>query len=89
MARRPRQGVARRDRGGLRGGGLQGHHLGPPLPGEHKNNICNRGINRAGVQLELPKSLRAALVENAERRALFAGAIRRAISEHLREPGAA
>lgn len=59
------------------------------LPGEHKNNICNRGIARAGVQLELPKTLRDSLVANAPRRALFSGAVRAAISDHLGKQGEA
>ncbi|TIO31667.1 MAG: replication protein [Mesorhizobium sp.] len=59
------------------------------LPGEHKNNICNRGIGRAGVQLELPKTLRDALIANAERRVLFSGAVRKAVLEHLGKPGIA
>ncbi|ESY29544.1 hypothetical protein X748_27655 [Mesorhizobium sp. LNJC386A00] len=59
------------------------------LPGEHRNNICNRGIGRAGVQLELPKTLRDALIANAERRVLFSGAVRKAVSEHLGKPGIA
>ncbi|WP_287095244.1 poly-gamma-glutamate hydrolase family protein [Mesorhizobium sp.] len=62
---------------------ISGHRL----PGEHKNNICNRGIGRAGVQLEVPKTLRDALVANAERRALFSGAVRKAVLEHLGKPG--
>ena len=53
------------------------------LPGEHNNNICNRGRGRAGVQLELPKTLRDLLVANVARRALFAGAVRKAISDHI------
>jgi len=29
-----------------------------PLAGEHKNNICNRGINGKGIQIEIDKSIR-------------------------------
>ncbi|WP_161633513.1 poly-gamma-glutamate hydrolase family protein [Mesorhizobium erdmanii] len=73
----------------LEAAGFKAITSGHRLPGEHKNNICNRGIGRAGVQLELPKTLRDALVANAERRARFAGAVRKAVLENLRKPGAA
>lgn len=53
------------------------------LAGEHKNNICNRGKGQAGVQIELPKTLRDTLVADAVRLALFSGAVRKAISDHL------
>ncbi|MER9455613.1 poly-gamma-glutamate hydrolase family protein [Mesorhizobium sp. M0478] len=71
----------------LEASGFKAITSGHRLPGEHKNNICNRGIGRAGVQLELPKTLRDALVANAERRALFSGAVRKAVLEHLGKPG--
>jgi phage replication-related protein YjqB (UPF0714/DUF867 family) len=29
-----------------------------PLAGEHNNNICNRGINGKGIQIEIDKSIR-------------------------------
>jgi phage replication-related protein YjqB (UPF0714/DUF867 family) len=73
----------------LRGVGFKAITSGHRLPGEHRNNICNRGIGRAGVQLELPKTLRDALVANPERRALFSGAVRKAISDHLGKQGTA
>ncbi|MER8953423.1 poly-gamma-glutamate hydrolase family protein [Mesorhizobium sp. M0833] len=72
----------------LEAAGFKAITSGHRLPGEHKNNICNRGLGRAGVQLELPKTLRDALVANAERRALFAGAVRKAVLKHLGKPGA-
>ncbi|BCG97229.1 hypothetical protein MesoLj131a_60930 [Mesorhizobium sp. 131-2-1] len=73
----------------LEAAGFKAITSGHRLPGEHKNNICNRGINQAGVQLELPKSLRDALVANPQRRALFSKAVRKAISDHLAKQGAA
>ncbi|WP_208646535.1 poly-gamma-glutamate hydrolase family protein [Mesorhizobium waimense] len=73
----------------LEAAGFKAITSGHRLPGEHKNNICNRGIGRAGVQLELPKTLRDALVADPERRALFSGAVRKAISGHLCKNGTA
>ena len=48
------------------------HHM----QGKHPNNICNRGRLRAGVQIELPRSLRNAFRRDAETRNAFAGAVR-------------
>ncbi|WP_280178816.1 poly-gamma-glutamate hydrolase family protein [Mesorhizobium delmotii] len=73
----------------LEAAGFKAITSGHRLPGEHKNNICNRGIGRAGAQLELPKTLRGLLVANAARRALFADAVRKAISDHIGKQGAA
>lgn len=73
----------------LEAAGFKAITSGHRLPGEHKNNICNRGIGRAGAQLELPKTLRDALVANPQRRALFSRAVRKAISDHLAKQGAA
>ena len=51
--------------------------------GQHLNNICNLGRRRAGVQLELPRSLRRSLVPAGGTRGArfqpFVEAIRRAI----------
>ncbi|UVK49018.1 poly-gamma-glutamate hydrolase family protein (plasmid) [Mesorhizobium sp. AR07] len=73
----------------LKAAGFKAITLGHRLPGEHKNNICNRGNGRAGVQLELPKTLRHALVADAGRRALFSGAVRKTVLKHLGKPGPA
>ncbi|MEO5325216.1 poly-gamma-glutamate hydrolase family protein [Mesorhizobium sp. CC13] len=71
----------------LRSAGFKAITSGHRLPGEHKNNICNRGIGKAGVQLELPKTLRDALVADPERRALFSDAACKAIADHLGQQG--
>jgi phage replication-related protein YjqB (UPF0714/DUF867 family) len=52
------------------------------LPGTEKNNICNRGLTKAGGQLELPYSLRKNLVDHGRRLRAFAAALRRAIECH-------
>jgi phage replication-related protein YjqB (UPF0714/DUF867 family) len=38
-----------------------GEHADPDLQGVHPNNICNRGLSGAGVQLELSRALRLEL----------------------------
>jgi phage replication-related protein YjqB (UPF0714/DUF867 family) len=49
------------------------------LAGRDPANICNRCRGGAGVQLELPKTLRDALVREAGRRAALAAAVRDAL----------
>jgi phage replication-related protein YjqB (UPF0714/DUF867 family) len=51
------------------------------LSGARPDNICNRGTRGEGVQLELPRSLRDKLTEDAAEMAKFAEAIRAAIPE--------
>lgn len=34
-------------------------------PGQHQNNICNRGLTKMGVQLEIPYSLRSKILEQS------------------------
>ncbi|WP_242225042.1 poly-gamma-glutamate hydrolase family protein [Shinella zoogloeoides] len=48
---------------------------GQSLAGGAQNNICNRGRTRAGVQLEIPRSLRDQLAGNDEKLARFANAV--------------
>ncbi|MBB5704401.1 phage replication-related protein YjqB (UPF0714/DUF867 family) [Ochrobactrum daejeonense] len=48
---------------------------GQSLAGAAQNNICNRGRTRAGVQLEIPRSLRDQLAGNGEKLARFANAV--------------
>ena len=50
------------------------------LAGRDPGNICNRGSAQAGVQLELPRSLRERLADDGARLKAFSGAIRDAIS---------
>jgi phage replication-related protein YjqB (UPF0714/DUF867 family) len=54
---------------------------GEALAGTAAGNICNRGRRRAGVQLEIPRSVRDALMTDAEQLEQYAGAIRHAIEE--------
>ena len=49
------------------------------LPGLDPANICNRTLSGAGVQLELPRSLRRRLVREADALQAFCKAIQRAI----------
>jgi phage replication-related protein YjqB (UPF0714/DUF867 family) len=48
------------------------HHM----QGKHPSNICNRGRLRAGIQIELPRSLRNSLRGDADAREAFASAVR-------------
>lgn len=54
---------------------------GEALAGASAGNICNHGKRRAGVQLEIPRSVRDALMADAEQLVRYAGAIRHAIDE--------
>ena len=49
------------------------------LPGVHETNICNRTRSGEGVQLELPRSLRRALAEEADMLERFCLAVRGAL----------
>lgn len=49
------------------------------LPGLQRSNICNRGRSAAGVQLELPLSLRRRLIDNGTLLRSFGDAIRRVL----------
>jgi phage replication-related protein YjqB (UPF0714/DUF867 family) len=61
------------------------HHM----QGKHPNNICNRGRLRAGVQIELPRSLRNAFLRDAEARRAFTAAVRGPILKWLQAPTSA
>jgi phage replication-related protein YjqB (UPF0714/DUF867 family) len=56
---------------------------GETLAGVDRNNICNRGSSKAGVQLEVPRTLRHQLANNASRLNNFADAVRAAISQYI------
>jgi phage replication-related protein YjqB (UPF0714/DUF867 family) len=43
-------------------------HANPALQGESRDNICNRGARREGVQLELSSGLRSTFLEGLTRR---------------------
>lgn len=51
------------------------HHM----QGKHPGNICNRGRLRAGVQIELPRSLRNGFRSDASARGAFVAAVRSVI----------
>jgi len=63
----------------LRAAGF-GAALNTALPGVHPSNICNRTRSGAGVQLELPRSLRRSLAEDGRMMTRFGAALRAAIS---------
>jgi phage replication-related protein YjqB (UPF0714/DUF867 family) len=63
----------------LNRGGFKAKTTGHALPGRVPTNICNRGRQRAGVQIELPRTLRDNLVADGQRRQTFAAAVRRPI----------
>ena len=48
--------------------------------GNSRNNICNKGLRRKGVQLEITKGLREALLSNEEDLNDFAKSVQQAIS---------
>ncbi|WP_168878738.1 poly-gamma-glutamate hydrolase family protein [Rhizobium sp. P28RR-XV] len=54
---------------------------GEALAGTSAGNICNRGKRRAGVQIEIPRGVRDALMADAEKLKRYAGAVRQAIDE--------
>ncbi|WP_089259219.1 poly-gamma-glutamate hydrolase family protein [Cereibacter sphaeroides] len=49
------------------------------LGGRHPRNICNRGRNSAGVQLEIPRSLRDRFAKEPETMQDFVQAVREAL----------
>jgi phage replication-related protein YjqB (UPF0714/DUF867 family) len=53
------------------------------LEGKGVRNICNAGRRGAGVQLELPRTLRDVLRADRARLGAFATAVRRSIDRHL------
>lgn len=58
-----------------------GFHAEPnkKLPGRHRLNICNRTLSGEGVQLEIPRSLRRRLLNEADLLANFSEAVRNGI----------
>lgn len=54
------------------------------FPGLEPTNICNRGTSTAGVQLEIPRSLRDRLVNDRMLRSEFAWCVRSALALHLK-----
>jgi phage replication-related protein YjqB (UPF0714/DUF867 family) len=64
----------------LRGSGFPAETDGHPLTGLTSSNICNRGTSRAGVQLEVSRSLRGRLVCDEVELHVFADAVREALA---------
>jgi phage replication-related protein YjqB (UPF0714/DUF867 family) len=56
------------------------------LAGRNPANICNRCRHGAGVQLELPRTLRMALIDESRGRAAFAAAVRNALERAASPP---
>jgi phage replication-related protein YjqB (UPF0714/DUF867 family) len=56
---------------------------GHEFPAESRENICNRGRSGAGVQLELPRTLRDAFARDAGWMNAFAAALRSTIDKRL------
>lgn len=57
------------------------------LAGTDPKNICNRGRSAAGVQLEIPRTLRDRLCEASDALEEFAGAVRTAVLSRLQTLG--
>jgi len=53
------------------------------LSGTDQKNICNRGISRCGVQLEMSRKVRDLLRTNPDRLRAFANAVRKAIEQYM------
>lgn len=53
------------------------------LSGTDQKNICNRGISRGGVQLEMSRKVRDLLRTNPDRLRAFANAVRKAIEQYI------
>lgn len=64
----------------LKKSGFKIKNGGHDLPGVHQHNICNRGRGRSGVQFELPRALRDALLKDEKRLEMFGAAVRAAIA---------
>ena len=52
---------------------------GHDLPARHRDNICNKGSSKAGVQLEIPRTLRDKLEKNPDLLRKFSDAVRAAV----------
>ena len=63
--------------------GFSAKTTGHDLPGKAPTNICNRGRRKAGVQLEIPRTLRDKLVAEPQQRQAFAAAVRQAIDRRI------
>lgn len=61
---------------GLQKAGFEAQIAVGALAGNSGANICNRTANGAGVQLELPRTLRGRLLKDEKQMAAYSGAIR-------------
>ncbi|MBM7048933.1 MULTISPECIES: poly-gamma-glutamate hydrolase family protein [Rhizobium] len=55
---------------------------GEALAGTSVGNMCNRGKRNVGVQLEIPRGIRDALISDAEKLKRYAGSVRHAIDQY-------
>ncbi len=67
----------------LRAAGYRTLTEGHSLTGTGTNNICNRGKRHAGVQLELPRTLRDQLRDESDRLTAFGEIIRAVVDQFL------
>lgn len=74
---------------GLLAGGFRARSVGEghPLAGRDPMNICNRGREGAGVQLEIPRALRMRFETDAALCRSFGAAVRRALLERIEQAG--
>lgn len=66
-----------------RAGYSAGRQADPSLQGLDQNNICNRGLTRQGVQLEISRGLRDRLVSDKGEMMILTAAIRAAFGDRL------
>lgn len=64
----------------LKAAGFKTATDGHRFPGKDRNNICNRSTNGAGIQIEVPWTLRQTLKKNQTQFNAFVAAIRSALS---------
>ena len=67
----------------LRRAGFRAKTEGHDFPGTDPANICNRGSKKAGLQIEVPWTLRERLRENPAQLEAFAEAVRTALKQAL------
>jgi len=65
-----------------RAGYAVGRHIKPSLRGLHQGDICNRGITRQGLQLELSHGLRKILTTDKREMERFSIVLRAAFRKH-------
>lgn len=73
------EGLAREVHARLQKIGFRIENPPPELDGHTENNICNRGLSKKGVQLELSRGLRDRLLSDELQMSFFCTAIRDAV----------